>query len=408
MARGLEGGGPTNYVRHLKAYYDEMGGVCDVYSPGFTKGRPRTSTDVMPYLFNEHLFKDFYRILHPYDVVFMIGTPHKCMPSWYVDDYIEQLAKSRKRIILWCFDHHYSSYVTNARFGEILKLADVFLTYNIDYCPSGILHFIAKHKLEIAGEHKKFYNFLHDNLLEDYTDTAKRAKKIIHLTRSTLWKRPGLLANSHEVFAERDWIVEILGLERSINTATFFRKYGHKKFFKNSQYNPTYGDPNPEFQYNVFKFLSPAVQRPDTIYMFGVYRYFDGMNRVAQSAFSFHPILFKHNGSDLGDCTEFVFLESCLLSVPIAQTYTLDRVHLPYTNTPLSDLDFIVQFSDDNAKYDFEGLGPRIIDDTGLVDRMDEIQRGSYGKTRKKLIDMMKCHYSARNLVPKLLADIGL
>jgi hypothetical protein len=408
MARGLEGGGVTNYVRHLKGYYDSIGGVCDIYSPEFTNGRPKTSVDLMPYLFDEASFPVFYRMLAPYDAVLVMGTAHKKMPEWYVSNYVEQLAKSRKRIILYVFDHHYVAYKTYARYGEMLQLADVFLSYSKKDCVAGVIHNIRKHKHTVAGEHKTFYNFFHNELLSDFTNTAKREKKIIHLTRSTLWKRPGLLANSHEEFAERDWIVEIMGMERSINTATFFRKYGHKQFFKLKRYNPRDCVPDPEYQYSVFKFLAPTVQRPDTIYMFGPYRYYDGMNRVAQSAFSFHPITFEHNQADFGGCAEFIFLESCLLAVPIAQQWALDRICLPYTQTPLATLDFILPFSDDNAKYDFEGLGPRIIDVEGLIDRMDSIYRGSYKKTRENLIDFMENVYSARVLVPKLLEDIGL
>jgi hypothetical protein len=273
---------------------------------------------------------------------------------------------------------------------------------------SGIVRHLEKHKIDIAGTHLTFYNFFHNELLGDYTKFDKRAKKIVHLTRSTLWKRPGLLANSHEDFAARDWIVEILGMERSINTATFFRKYGHKNFFNIKGYDSRNCYPNPEDQYNVFKFLAPNIQRPDTIYLFGPYRYFDGMNRVAQSAFSFHPVTFEHNKSDLGGCAEFIFLESCLLSVPVAQTWMLDRVCHPYTSTPLSSNDFIVQMSDDNAKYDGTGLGPRIIDVDRLIDRMDEIQEKSYKKTRKKLVEFMDQVYSAKVLVPKLMQDVGL
>lgn len=408
MPRGLEGGGVTNYVRQLKGYYDTVGGVCDVYSPEFTHGRPKTSVDLTPYIFDESTFPTFYRILQPYDAVLVMGTAHKKSPEWYQSSYIEQLAKAKKRIILYVFDHHYVAYKTYARYGELLKLADVFLTYSKADCIAGVIHHLRKHKLEVGGEHKVFYNFSHNELLADYINTDQRARKIIHLTRSTLWKRPGLLANSHEEFATRDWIVEIMGMERSINTATFFRKYGHKNFFKLKRYDPRQCIPDPEYQYNVFKFLSPQVQRPNTIYMFGPYRYYDGMNRVAQSSFSFHPITFAHNQADFGTCAEFIFLESCLLAVPIAQKWMLDRVCLPYTSTPLSSLDFILQFSDDNAKYDFEGLGPRIIDADGLIDSMDKIYRGSYKKTRAKLIDFMEYAYGSRVLVPKLLADIGL
>lgn len=408
MARGLEGGGVTNYVRHLKAYYDSKGAVCDVYSPTFTKGRPLTSTDVMPFLFTEETFKDFYKMLYPYDAVFVMGSVHKKMPKWYIDSYIEQLSKSRKKIILYNFDHHYASYCTCARYGELLAISDSFLTYSTEDCVSGIVRYLKRKKLVAPKNHINLYNFFHNDLLSDYTKIDDRAKKIIHLTRSSLWKRPGLLANSHESFAERDWIVEILGMERSINTATFFRKYGHKKFFRMKGYSPKECNPNPDKQYEIFKFLSPNVQRPDTIYLFGPYRYFDGMNRVAQSAFSFHPITFAHNGADLGDCAEFIFLESCLLSVPIAQKYTLDRVHLPYTSTPLSDMEFIVQMEDDNAKYDGEGLGPRIIDIEGLIDRMEEIHKGSYKKTRTQLVEFMNDVYSSNVLVPKLLASVGL
>jgi hypothetical protein len=409
MSRGIEGGGVSNYVRHLKAYYDSKSAICDIYSPSFTKGRPLTSIDLFPYIFEEDSFKDFYRMLYPYDAVFVMGGVHKKMPDWYVNSYIEQLKKSKKPIILYNFDHHYVAYSTNARYGELLDIADSFLSYSTSECMSGIIRYMRRNNFIPPKNHRNLYNFFHNDLLKDYVKIDSRVKKIIHLTRSNLWKRPGLLANSHEEFADRGWVVEILGLERSINTATFFRKYGHKNFFRMKGFEPKACYPNPEKQYNIFKFLAPNIQKPDTIYLFGPYQYFDGMNRVAQSAFSFHPVTFEHNGADLGDCAEFIFLESCLLSVPIAQKYTLDRVKLPYTSTPLSDMEFIVQMEDDNAKYDGAGLGPRIIDVNKLIDRMEEIHSDSnYKKTRKQLVDFMNDVYSSEVLVPKLLSDVGL
>lgn len=408
MARGLEGGGVTNYVRHLKAYYDHLGGVCDVYCPGFTRGRPKTSSDLSPTVLDEDLFKRFHSVLAPYDAVFVMGTPHKNMPEWYVDSYIEQLAKSQKRIVFYVFDHHHASYNTFARYGEMLQLADVFLTYCTDYCKSGILNHLQKKKLAVRGQHKKFYNFFHNELLEDITTVDNRAKKVIQLTRSTLWKKPGILINSHEELSKKGWVVELLGLERSIAAATFFNMYGDKNFYRSGSFKPEECKPDPEYQHSIFSKLPPESQDPNNIYLFGPYRYFDGMKRVSESAFSCHPVAFSTNGANLGGCAEFVFLESCLLSVPIAQKFTLDQVHLPYSSESLSSLDCILSFSDDNAKYGDGTTGPKIIDAAALVDKMDAVHSSSYLQTRKDLLDLMHNVYSSKVLVPKLLSDVGL
>lgn len=414
MLRGMEGCGVSTYARHLKAFFDCNEGICDIFALNLNVGRPDTSTDIEVEVFAfSEAAEVVNKINNGYDLVLVFSVPAKTSPQLVAENYVEFIISPIK-VPKWMInhDHHFLSVGRNANYAEAIEACDGLLCHSLTETKSGFISWLKrKNILKVA---KKLDVFFHVPFVENLISYEKfgRSKRLINAARAVAWKRGSIILNLHNPLADRGFITEMIGFERSIAGYSQLKNYDKKlKWYTTDQfYKPVKGPSafsaariNNEF----FDFIDEEGQNPDFMYVFGSYDYKRGLCRISKSAFATHPRSFEHNNLDYGNNFEYQGLEAALLAVPIFHRHFLSTVTLPESKVTLAETDTFISVDDDNRHL--KHGGPQVLESVGFAERLDSIWNDPllYGAMRQKSVDLIKSYYSSDVVVPRFLEALS-
>lgn len=411
MLRGVEGCGVSTYARHFKAFFDDSQATCDIFALNLSIGRPDTSTDINLTLFDFSEAAELVNTINAnYDLVLVFSVPAKNAPSSVVENYVEFIIEPIS-VPKWMInhDHHFLSIGRNADYTRAIEACDGLLCHSLTETRSGFVSWLKKRN--ISKVVKKMDVFFHVPFVEHLIDLdrgKKRRKRLINAARAVAWKRGSIILNLHDALADRGFVTEMIGFERSIAGYSQLRNYeGKIKWFTDRGfYKPVKGPSafsSARINNELFDYLDEVGQNPDFMYVIGSYDYKRGLRRISESAFATHPRSFEHNNLDYGNNFEYQGLEAALLAVPIFHRHFLDTVVLPDGSGTLAQTGTFLSIDDDNRHLS-KG-GPQVLDAGQLAERLDEIWNDSseYRRMRTNSVDLIRSHYSSEVVVPRLL-----
>jgi hypothetical protein len=413
MLRGVEGCGVSTYARHFKAFFDNNQATCDIFALNLNVGRPDTSTDidVAVFAFSESA-ELVNKINNNYDLVLVFSVPAKNSSQSIVDNYVEFIIDPI-RVPKWMInhDHHFLSIGRNADYANAIEACDGLLCHSLTETKSGFIKWLKRKN--ISKQAQKMDVFFHVPFVEHLIDLDRgdRKKRLINAARAVAWKRGSIVLNLHEPLANKGFITEMIGFERSIAGYSQFKNYeGKLKWYTSDHfYKPIKGPSafsSARINNELFDFIDEEGQNPDFMYVIGSYDYKRGLQRIAESAFATHPRSFEHNNLDYGNNFEYQGLEAALLAVPIFHRHFLEVVTLPDSTTTLRDTGVFLSIDDDNRHLK-EG-GPQVLEPEKFVGLLDEIwyDATEYHRMRKNSVDLIRAYYSSEVVVPKLLSGL--
>jgi hypothetical protein len=411
MLRGVEGCGVSTYARHFRAFFDDNGGICDIYALNLNVGRPDTSKDIKLRVFDFSESSEVVeRINSDYDLVLVFSVPAKNVSDEIRDNYVERiLGGITKPKWMVNHDHHHLSISRNADYKNAIEACDGLLCHSLTKTKSGFIAWLQKQ--EVSKVAQKMDVFFHIPLIEDHITFTKkqRQKRLINAARAVAWKRGSLVLNLHDELAKKNFITEMIGFERSIAGYSQLKNYNGKLtwFTTNEFYKPVKGPSSfssAKINNELFDFIDQSSQDPDLMYVIGSYDYTRGLRRIASSAFATHPRTFEHNNLDYGNNFEYQGLEAALLAVPIFHRHFLETVTLPGTSTPLSQTGAFLAIDDDNRHL--SAGGPQVTNKSELVGEMERLwsDEKAYSSARKASVELIRAHYSSEVVVPRLLS----
>jgi hypothetical protein len=413
MLRGVEGCGVSTYARHFKAFFDNNQATCDIFALNLNVGRPDTSTDidVAVFAFSESA-ELVNKINNNYDLVLVFSVPAKNSSQSIVDNYVEFIIDPI-RVPKWMInhDHHFLSIGRNADYANAIEACDGLLCHSLTETKSGFIKWLKRKN--ISKQAQKMDVFFHVPFVEHLIDLDRgdRKKRLINAARAVAWKRGSIVLNLHEPLANKGFITEMIGFERSIAGYSQFKNYeGKLKWYTSDHfYKPIKGPSafsSARINNELFDFIDEEGQNPDFMYVIGSYDYKRGLQRIAESAFATHPRSFEHNNLDYGNNFEYQGLEAALLAVPIFHRHFLEVVTLPDSTTTLRDTGVFLSIDDDNRHLK-EG-GPQVLEPEKFVGLLDEIwyDATEYHRMRKNYVDLIRAYYSSEVVVPKLLSGL--
>lgn len=413
LLRGLEGCGVSNYTRHLKAFFDDNGEVCDLFALSTNIGRADTSSDMKVEFFDyAECLQLVSKLNANYDFVLIFSVPAKSFSEEVKSTYVERII-SELKMPKWMvnLDHHFLSFSRNADYKNAIEACDGVFCYSLQKTKAGFINWLEKHQISVPV--RPINNFFHIPLIERFISAGKkgRSKRLINAGRAVAWKRGSIVLNLHSELARRGFVTEMIGFERSIAGYTQLRNYNNELvWFTTSEFEKPVNGPsafsNAKLNNALFDFLDREGQDPNLMYVMGSYDYIRGLERISKSAFATHPRSFEHNNLDYGNNFEFQGLEAALLSVPIFHRHFLDTVTLPGTTTSLSETEVFLSVDDDNRHLK-EG-GPQVLNRENFVSRLDEIWNddSTYEKYRVNSIDLVRTYYSSDVVVPEFILSL--
>lgn len=414
MLRGVEGCGVSTYARHFKAFFDSKNTKCDIFALNLNIGRPDTSTDIDVEIFAfSEAAEMVKRINTDYDLVLVFSVPAKNAPKVVVENYVEFLIEPIS-VPKWMVnhDHHFLSISRNADYINAIEACDGLLCHSLTETKSGFISWLKKKN--ISKEIKKMDVFFHVPFVERLIDLdrgEKRQKRLINAARAVAWKRGSIVLNLHNALADRGFITEMIGFERSIAGYSQLKNYdGKLKWFTdNGFYKPIKGPSafsSAGINNKLFDYLDEVGQNPDFMYVIGSYDYKRGLQRISESAFATHPRSFEHSNLDYGNNFEYQGLEAALLSVPIFHRHFLNTVTLPNSTTTLQQTGVFLSIDDDNRHLK-EG-GPQVLEAEKFVSLLEETWNDvtEYYRRRRTSVDLIKTFYSSEVVVPKLISKL--
>jgi hypothetical protein len=262
---------------------------------------------------------------------------------------------------------------------------------------------------------KKMDVFFHVPFVEHLIDLDKgesRRKRLINAARAVAWKRGSVVLNLHRALADRGFVTEMIGFERSIAGYSQLKNYEDKlKWFTTEDFYKPVKVPSAfssaKVNNELFDHVDRVGQDPNFMYVFGSYDYRRGLQRISESAFATHPRSFEHNNLDYGNNFEYQGLEAALLAVPIFHRHFLNTVTLPGTSTTLSETKVFLSVDDDN-RHLTQG-GPQVLGAEEFAKHLDEIwtDANAYYAMRRNSVDLIRAHYSSDVVVPRLLSTLS-
>jgi hypothetical protein len=415
MLRGVEGCGVSTYARHFKAYFDSKNAKCDIFALNLKIGRPDTSTDIDVEIFAFCEAAEMVRRINKdYDLVLVFSVPSKSAPKVIVENYVEFLLEPIT-VPKWMInhDHHFLSISRNADYANAIETCDGLLCHSLTETKSGFISWLKKRNIsKVAKKMDVFFHVPFVNHLIDLDRGEKRQKRLINAARAVAWKRGSVVLNLHNALADRGFVTEMIGFERSIAGYSQLKNYeGKLKWFTDSSfYKPIKGPSafsSARINNELFDHIDQVGQNPDFMYVIGSYDYERGLQRISESAFATHPRSFEHNNLDYGNNFEYQGLEAALLAVPIFHRHFLDTVVLPDGSGTLAQTGVFLSVDDDN-RHLTKG-GPQVLGVEEFAGRLDEIWNdfSEYHRMRKNSVDLVRSYYSSDVVVPKLLAALS-
>lgn len=415
LLRGLEGCGVSNYSRHMKGYYDSVNGVCDIFALRTKVGRSDTSTDIDVNFFKYSEKNEVIDKLNSnYDVILIFSVPDTSEPTEVVEGYVSEIIEKidRKKVMV-NHDHHAHTFKRNSDFKNAIESCDKVMAHSLNRTNSGFIEWMKKHNVKMPPM-EKIDIFFHIPFIQHLINYEKdtRKKRVIHASRAVAWKRGSLILNLQKLLADRGFVAEMIGFERSIAGYTQLKNYeGVLEWFKTTNFTKPIKGPSPfsnsKLNSELMDWLDKVGQDPQYMYVIGSYDYHRGLKRIAESAFATQPRTFEYNKLCYGNTfIEYQGIEAALLSVPIYHRHFLDNVTLPNTNIPLSQTDIFLSI-DDDGKPMAKG-GPQVINPVEFVDKLEEIweEDNKYFEYRKKSTEFMTKYFSSKNIVPNLMEKI--
>ena len=414
MLRGVEGCGVSTYARHFKAFFDDSQATCDIFALNLNVGRPDTSTDIDIEVFS---FTDstelVRRINENYDLVLVFSVPAKNAPISVVNNYVEFIIEPIQ-VPKWMVnhDHHFLSIGRNADYVNAIEACDGLLCHSLTETKSGFISWMKKKNISKVAE--KMDVFFHVPFVEHLIDLdrGERHKRLINAARAVAWKRGSIVLNLHNALADRGFVTEMIGFERSIAGYSQLKNYeGKLQWYKTEHFYKPVRTPSAfssaRINNDLFDFIDEEGQNPDFMYVIGSYDYLRGLRRISESAFATHPRSFEHNNLDYGNNFEYQGLEAALLAVPIFHRHFLDTVTLPGTSTTLSETGAFISVDDDNRHLN-DG-GPQVLDAKAFAEHLDEIweDEEKYSGMRHGSVDLIRAHYSSDVVIPRLLSTLS-
>lgn len=422
--RGVEGCGISAWERQFYAYCQSAGEVCGLYALDDRVGRPDTSNDLDVKLFSSAEYEDILSHLNStYDLVLIMGVPSikSKHASTYVKEFLEKIVV---RKVMVNHDHHFMSINRNADFKAALECCDVVCTHSLkDEYKSGFKRWVNRKNINVS-KWAKLYTFIHAELYKNITNTTLegRLKKVTTFGRAVLWKRHMVLLNIANKLAERNFIVELLGFERSIAgwsqinlykdslnifstdsisklvpNYTFFKEFYTMCPFQSAKHNGA-----------LLEFIEKDMpyQPSEYIYTMGSVEHFTGVRRLSKSAFAGHFRSFEHINLDYGNNQEYQGLEAMLLSVPIYHRHFLDTCTLPGTDIKLNTIPSFVSIDDDNRNIRLGGF--QVINPDEFIDKLEAIWNNPklYTQMRKDNVRIIQEYYSCEKLLPPFIEEL--
>jgi hypothetical protein len=414
MLRGVEGCGVSTYARHFKAFFDQNGQICNIFALNLNIGRPDTSTDIDVKVFCFHEADELVRKINKeYDLALVFSVPAKNAPKVITENYVEYLIEPLS-IPKWMVnhDHHFLSVSRNADYANAIEACDGLLCHSLVETRSGFISWLKKRN--ISKVTKKMDVFFHVPFVEDLIDLDRgdRSKRLINAARAVAWKRGSVVLNLHNALADRGFITEMIGFERSIAGYSQLKNYEDKlKWFTDKHfYKPIKGPSafsSARINNELFDYIDSTGQNHDLMYVIGSYDYKRGLQRIANSAFATHPRSFEHNNLDYGNNFEYQGLEAALLAIPIFHRHFLSTVTLPNSATTLAQTGIFLSIDDDNRHL--KNGGPQVLEPEKFVGLLEEIwnDASEYYRMRKNSVDLIRSTYSSHVIVPQLLSSLS-
>jgi hypothetical protein len=413
MLRGVEGCGVSTYARHFKAFFDDNSAKCDIFALNLNVGRPDTSTDIDVSVF---AFSEAAEVIHKinkdYDLVLVFSVPAKNAPQVVVDNYVEFIIEPIS-VPKWMInhDHHFLSIGRNADYENAIEACDGLLCHSLTETKSGFIKWLKRKG--ITKKAQKMDVFFHVPFVDHLINLDKdgRQKRLINAARAVAWKRGSIVLNLQQPLADRGFVTEMIGFERSIAGYSQLKNYYDKlKWYTTDRFYKPVKSPSAfssaKINNELFDFVDDEGQNPDFMYVFGSYDYKRGLQRIAESAFATHPRSFEHNHLDYGNNFEYQGLEAALLAVPIFHRHFLETVTLPDSTTSLKDTGAFLSVDDDNRHL--KDGGPQVLEPEKFAQRLDEVwnDASEYYRMRRNSVDLVKAYYSSDVVVPKLLSNL--
>jgi len=414
MLRGVEGCGVSTYARHFKAFFDDNQSTCDIFALNLNVGRPDTSTDIDIKVFAFSEAAEMVRSINKnYDLALVFSVPAKNASQVIVDNYVEFIIDPIK-VPKWMInhDHHFLSIGRNADYVNAIEACDGLLCHSLTETKSGFISWLKKRN--ITKQAKKMDVFFHVPFVQDLMTLEKegRHKRLINAARAVAWKRGSIVLNLHNVLADRGFVTEMIGFERSIAGYSQLKNYeGKVKWYQtNNFYKPVRAPSafsSARVNSDLFDLIDQEGQNPDFMYVIGSYDYKRGLRRISESAFASHPRSFEHNNLDYGNNFEYQGLEAALLAVPVFHRHFLETVTLPGTDTTLSSTGVFLSVDDDNRHLK-EG-GPQVLEPERFAQILDEVwnDHTEYYRMRRNSVDLIRAYYSSDAVVPRLLSALS-
>jgi hypothetical protein len=414
MLRGVEGCGVSTYARHFKAFFDQKKAVCDIFALNINIGRPDTSTDIDVSIFSFSESAELVcKINDSYDLVLVFSVPAKNASPSIVNNYVEFILEPIS-VPKWMInhDHHFLSIGRNADYANAIEVCDGLLCHSLTETKSGFIKWLKRKN--ITKQAKKMDVFFHIPFIQHLIslDREGREKRLINAARAVAWKRGSLVLNLHKPLADKGFVTEMIGFERSIAGYSQLKNYEDNLtwFTSGRFYKPIKGPSafsSAKVNNELFDFLDEEGQNPDYMYVIGSYDYKRGLERISRSAFATHPRSFEHNHLDYGNNFEYQGLEAALLAVPIFHRHFLETVTLPDSTTTLAQTGVFLSIDDDNRHLN-DG-GPRVLESEKFAQLLDEIWNdvSEYHRMRKNSVDLIKTHYSSERVIPDLLSHLS-
>ena len=415
MLRGVEGCGVSTYARHFKAFFDDSQATCDIFALNLNVGRPDTSTDINVTLFDFSEAAELVNAINlNYDLVLVFSVPAKNAPVSVVENYVEFIIDPI-RVPKWMInhDHHLLSINRNADYVNAIEACDGLLCHSLTETKSGFISWLGKKNVSKTA--KKMDVFFHVPFVEHLIDLDRgenRHKRLINAARAVAWKRGSLILNLHPALADRGFVTEMIGFERSIAGYSQLKNYTDKHTWYTTEHfykpvrNPS-AFSSAKINNDLFDFVDEEGQNPDFMYVFGSYDYKRGLSRISQSAFATHPRSFEHNKLDYGNNFEYQGLEAALLAVPVFHRHFLDTVVLPDGSATLAQTGVFLSIDDDNRHLS-KG-GPQVLEPRAFAEKLDHIwnDMSEYYRMRRNSVDLIRAYYSSEVVVPRLLSALS-
>jgi len=364
--RGIEGAGVTRFMSEFEDYvngYTPHSKVI-VFSIQDKKWPREKAQNIRAKIIKPSQLDNLVKFLNEeFDVVIYNSIPaKKGFTEEYKSDFLEKVVRGvtvPKKFSIQN-DHKIHSLGRNANLFEINAEMDGIFTFAKDTV------FAKKLKENIPGVESKlmtFKNGMNFEVLEKFRKPInERLKKITYLGRFATFKQPWRLYDFNSYLKDRDFIVELEGIERSIGAINFM----FKDLENNKEYNGIrmIDCTNPKKSCYVPK----EKQTPGLPYVYGPYNRFEALESLSHSLFNCNFFNMKES---FGDLLEYATLEGIAIGT-----------------IPVLDYDFGVK----SGLIDVENFGLFLKEDLSnaeeIADRMEEIWNNL--SLRQKYLDVSR------------------